>query len=70
MVQDVVDADRTDQATLRVSVGELATRDFIRDQLSRLTPADVEHEERKKDKKKRDRSAETPNVGSSSPPSA
>ena len=57
-------------ASLRVSVGELATRDFIRDQLSRLTPADGDGEERKKDKKKRDRSAEPPSVGLSSPPSA
>ena len=58
-------------ASLRVSVGELATRDFIRDQLSRLSPADGDHEERKKDKKKRhDRAAEPPNVGTSSPPSA
>src|SRR3954463_7152843 len=39
-------------ASLRVSVGELATREFIRDQLSRLTPAQSDHEERKKDKKK------------------
>jgi uncharacterized membrane protein len=58
-------------ASLRVSVGELATRDFIRDQLSRLTPADSDGEERKKDKKKRDRSAaEPPSVGLSSPPTA
>jgi len=57
-------------ASLRVSVGELATRDFIRDQLSRLTPAESDGEERKKDKKKRDRSAEPPAVGLSSPPSA
>jgi len=41
-------------ASLRVAVGELATRDFIRDQLSRLTAADADGEDRKKDKKKRD----------------
>jgi uncharacterized membrane protein len=41
-------------ASLRVSVGELATRDFIRDQLGRLTPADGDGEGRKKEKKKRD----------------
>jgi uncharacterized membrane protein len=58
-------------ASLRVAVGELATRDFIRDQLSRLTPADSDGEERKKDKKKRDRSAEPPSsVRLSSPPTA
>ena len=58
-------------ASLRVAVGELATRDFIRDQLSRLTEETSEDgEKRKKDKKRRDRSAEPPtSVGSSSPPS-
>jgi uncharacterized membrane protein len=56
-------------ASLRVAVGELATRDFIRDQLSRLTPAESDGEERKKDKKRRDRSAEpSSSVGLSSPP--
>jgi uncharacterized membrane protein len=56
-------------ASLRVSVGELATRDFIRDQLSRLTEETTEDgEKRKKDKKRRDRSAEPPtSVGTSSP---
>jgi uncharacterized membrane protein len=59
-------------ASLRVSVGELATRDFIRDQLSRLTEGTSEDgEKRKKDKKRRDRSAESPpSVGLSSPPTA
>jgi uncharacterized membrane protein len=41
-------------ASLRVAVGELATRDFIRDQLGRLVPAEGDGEERKKDKKRRD----------------
>ena len=41
-------------ASLRVAVGELATRDFIRDQLSRLTAAEGDGEDRKKDKKRRD----------------
>ena len=41
-------------ASLRVAVGELATRDFIRGELSRLAPAEAVGEERKKDKKKRD----------------
>ena len=41
-------------ASLRVAVGELATRDFIRDQLGRLTPEDGDGEGRKKEKKKRD----------------
>ena len=43
-------------ASLRVSVGELATRDFIRDQLSRLSEdGGDEHDKReKKAKKKRD----------------
>jgi uncharacterized membrane protein len=51
-------------ASLRVSVGELATRDFIRDQVSRLAEGDGdEHEKReKKSKKRRDRSPETPAV--------
>ena len=42
-------------ASLRVAVGELATRDFIRDQLGRLVADDDETEKReKKAKKKRD----------------
>src|SRR3954454_10402419 len=40
-------------ASLRVAVGELATRDFIRDQLGRLMPADTAGEPHKKDKKKK-----------------
>jgi uncharacterized membrane protein len=57
-------------ASLRVAVGELATRDFIRDQLSRLTEETSDDgEKRKKDKKRRDRSAEpSTSVGPSSPP--
>jgi uncharacterized membrane protein len=49
-------------ASLRVAVGELATRDFIRSELSRLAEDDGdEHEKReKKSKKRRDRSPETP----------
>jgi uncharacterized membrane protein len=42
-------------ASLRVAVGELATRDFIRDQLSRLTPAESDGEDRKKERKDRPR---------------
>jgi uncharacterized membrane protein len=41
-------------ASLRVAVGELATRDFIRDQLGRLVPAETDREPHKKEKKKRD----------------
>ena len=42
-------------ASLRVAVGELATRDFIRGELSRLTPEDADSERReKKDKKRKD----------------
>jgi uncharacterized membrane protein len=42
-------------AALRVAIGELATRDFIRGELSRLTPEDAESERReKKEKKRRD----------------
>ena len=41
-------------ASLRVAVGELATRDFIRDQLGRLVPAETAGEPHKKEKKKRD----------------
>jgi len=40
-------------ASLRVSVGELATRDFIRGELSRLVPDTDEDGERKKKPKKR-----------------
>jgi uncharacterized membrane protein len=56
-------------ASLRISVGELATRDFIRDQLGRLTEeASDDGEKRKKDKKRRDRAAEpSASVGPSSP---
>jgi uncharacterized membrane protein len=42
-------------ASLRVAVGELATRDFIRDQLGRLSPADGDGEERKREKKDKPR---------------
>jgi uncharacterized membrane protein len=46
-------------ASLRVAVGELATRDFIRGELSRLTgETSDDGEKRKKDKKRRDRAAE------------
>jgi uncharacterized membrane protein len=43
-------------ASLRVAVGELATRDFIRSELNRLAPDDAEEGEKreKKTKKKRD----------------
>ena len=43
-------------ASLRVAVGELATRDFIRSELNRLSSDDTEDTERreKKSKKKRD----------------
>ena len=42
-------------ASLRVSVGELATRDFIRSELNRLVEDDDDSEKReKKSKKKRD----------------
>jgi uncharacterized membrane protein len=41
-------------ASLRVSIGELATRDFIRGELSRLVPEDAEDDgDRKKKAKKR-----------------
>ena len=40
-------------ASLRVSVGELATRDFIRGEFSRLVPEDTEDDGRKKGGKKR-----------------
>jgi uncharacterized membrane protein len=58
-------------ASLRVAVGELATRDFIRGELSRLVEdvADESEKREKKSKKRRDRSAEpSASVGSSSPP--
>jgi uncharacterized membrane protein len=42
-------------ASLRVAVGELATRDFIRDQLSRLTPAESDGGDRKKERKEKPR---------------
>ena len=47
-------------ASLRVSVGELATRDFIRGELNRLVPEDPDDEaaERKKKKKRREAAAE------------
>ena len=57
-------------ASLRVAIGELATRDFIRDQVTRLTPAEADGEERKKDKKRRDRASEPPTSVGSPPPSA
>jgi uncharacterized membrane protein len=42
-------------AALRVAIGELATRDFIRGELGRLTPEEPDPERReKKDKKRRD----------------
>ncbi|TFV89944.1 DUF1003 domain-containing protein [Blastococcus sp. CT_GayMR16] len=48
-------------ASLRVAVGELATRDFIRGELSRLLLVDDDAEKReKKAKKKRDTGALTP----------
>jgi uncharacterized membrane protein len=48
-------------ASLRVAVGELATRDFIRSELNRLTEVDDDGEKReKKTKKKRDTGALVP----------
>jgi uncharacterized membrane protein len=48
-------------ASLRVAVGELATRDFIRSELNRLTEDDEDGEKReKKSKKKRDAGALVP----------
>jgi uncharacterized membrane protein len=48
-------------ASLRVAVGELATRDFIRGELTRLVEDDHEAEKReKKAKKKRDAAGLTP----------
>jgi uncharacterized membrane protein len=49
-------------ASLRVAVGELATRDFIRSELSRLVAGEAD-EERKDKKKKRDRSPDVPGAG-------
>jgi uncharacterized membrane protein len=40
-------------ASLRVAVGELATRDFIRSEVNRLVPEDVDDEDRRKKSKKR-----------------
>ncbi|MGY1751434.1 DUF1003 domain-containing protein [Modestobacter sp. SYSU DS0511] len=46
-------------ASLRVSIGELATRDFIRGELNRLVPDDADDRKReKKDKKRREASAD------------
>jgi uncharacterized membrane protein len=54
-------------ASLRVSVGELATRDFIRGELGRLLPEDTEDDggpdRRKKGAKKRRESAAADSVG-------
>jgi uncharacterized membrane protein len=53
-------------ASLRVSIGELATRDFIRGELSRLVPDDVEDDSadrRKKGGKKRRESPAVDAVG-------
>ena len=38
-------------AALRVAVGELATRDFIRSELNRLTPGDDAEDSDKREKK-------------------
>jgi uncharacterized membrane protein len=43
-------------AALRVAVGELATRDFIRGELGRLLEEDGEHREKKRKKKEREAS--------------
>jgi uncharacterized membrane protein len=40
-------------ASLRVSVGELATRDFIRSELARLVPGEGDTEDRKREKKEK-----------------
>jgi uncharacterized membrane protein len=51
-------------ASLRVAIGELATRDFIRGELNRLTEVDEAVEKReKKSKKKRDAAALTESTG-------
>jgi uncharacterized membrane protein len=49
-------------ASLRVSVGELATRDFIRGELNRLLPDDADEDgnERRKKKKRREAPATDP----------
>ncbi|MQA32264.1 DUF1003 domain-containing protein [Modestobacter roseus] len=47
-------------ASLRVSIGELATRDFIRGELNRLVPDEGEDRERKKKEKKRREAAADP----------
>ena len=47
-------------ASLRVAVGELATRDFIRGELNRLVPDDGEDRDRKKKDKKRREAATDP----------
>ena len=47
-------------ASLRVAVGELATRDFIRSELSRLLVDEDAEKREKKAKKKRDAAALTP----------
>jgi uncharacterized membrane protein len=61
-------------ASLRVAVGELATRDFIRGELSRLTPEDADGDggERKKKSKKRREAAdpEASSAASSPAPSS
>ena len=41
-------------AALRVAIGELATRDFIRGELNRLVPEDPDDEAAERKKKKRD----------------
>jgi uncharacterized membrane protein len=47
-------------ASLRVAVGELATRDFIRSELNRMTDGEDAEKREKKAKKKRDSGALTP----------
>ena len=47
-------------ASLRVAVGELATRDFIRGELNRLTDGDDAEKREKKAKKRRDPVGLTP----------
>ncbi|MCW2531579.1 MAG: uncharacterized protein JWP62_1149 [Blastococcus sp.] len=42
-------------ASLRVAIGELATRDFIRGELGRLVPGEGDGDERKKEKKDKPR---------------
>jgi uncharacterized membrane protein len=42
-------------ASLRIAVGELATRDFIRTELSRLVPGEGDGDDRKKEKKDKPR---------------